>query len=1116
MTNSLWKSLVPRNTRHFAFAFMIFVPWTVLADDVFQTQVVPFVKQYCVKCHNQKTSEGELDLTRYSALGMLGEDFRQWEHVITFLKKEEMPPVDAKQPPAELRARILKTIEDLLQQEGRKLAGDPGVVLPRRLTNAEYNYTTRDLTGVDIRPAKSFPVDPASGEGFNNTGEALTMSPSLFKKYYAAAELVAEHVLVKPSGWQFAPYSVVTYADQKKFYEGAIIQFYERHNVDYEQYLKAAWSYRHRPAEQRAKSIEQWADQHSLSSRYLQRLWNTLEAESVDDFFMGWLRRRWNALPSRDNEVGAANEIRGLASEIRQLSQMLCTPETAAIVSNAGNPPIVHTERRKKTANERDTFNSQLIRDSQQISAELRNLDKRATISLFIQIAAPNDGNGFVTLSELNFSTQPSNSYKANDKKRNTPFQEVVQLHAPDQLKVLNFGKHPLGDDVAAGSVVLTSPTLLEIKFPRQAFGKEKRIFFHAKATLERKQAKQGFVRIALFDHRPTDEELAKQTGSSVRMPLVNPKHPIADALRKSCTEFCALFPNRFLYVDNTRGLSAGFHLIEGFFRDDRPLCKLVLDDRQNQELDRLWDELYFGTGIAEKLLRGFVFFERSERNFMKHPDFDSIKEEDPELVKDATLSRFRDIYLARSNVKSIGKEREDHAIYRFFETIRHGLKQQAETAKRAAPIYLSQLEDFAQRAYRRPLADHELKRLRTFFLETAQQPEFGVEQAVRASIIRVLVSPNFCYRMDPLPAGNSVKPLPDKSLASRLSYFLWSSMPDADLSALAATGELHSEVNLKAQTLRMLHDPKVFAFALEFFGQWLGYRDFLQQESVNRQLFPNFDDALKQAMFDEPTRVITQLIQRDLPVTDLLSSDVTLVNQRLARHYGVPFNSRTGSKQNDEWVRAEGMRKHGRGGLLGMAVFLTKNSQPERTSPVKRGFWVFHKVLGQHIPAPPADVAVLPAKETDTNGKTIRQLLTLHTDDAKCARCHQRFDPIGLSMEGFDPIGKSRGRDLAGRVIDNIVHLPNGQEVRGVPEFSVYLATQRRQDFIKTLCRKFLGYALGRSLLVSDQTLLEQMETKLKQNDYRFSALFETVVLSPQFRNQRARNFTTAHFRTD
>ena len=161
--------------------------------DPYQDKVLPFLKTYCVQCHTKQKPSGDLDLTKFTTAAKIVEDFRQWEHVVTFLKKEEMPPAKAKQPAAELRAEMVATLEQLLLAEARKFAGDPGVVPPRRLTNAEYDYTIRDLTGADIRPAKSFPIDPASGEGFNNTGEALTMSPNLFKKYYAAAEQVGDH-----------------------------------------------------------------------------------------------------------------------------------------------------------------------------------------------------------------------------------------------------------------------------------------------------------------------------------------------------------------------------------------------------------------------------------------------------------------------------------------------------------------------------------------------------------------------------------------------------------------------------------------------------------------------------------------------------------------------------------------------------------------------------------------------------------------------------------------------------------------------------------------------------------------------------------------------------------
>ena len=1051
------------------------------AADPFQDQIGPFVKAYCAKCHNETTTEGALDLTKYTSTAMLAEDYRQWEHVVTFLKKEEMPPAEAKQPSAELRAEILSVLEAVLKAEAVKLAGDPGVVLPRRLTNAEYNYTVRDLTGVDIRPADSFPVDPASGEGFRNTGEALVMSPSLIKKYYAAAQHIADHILPTPSGWVFAPHPVVTFADQKQFAEQAILRFYETHGVNYETYLLAAWTYRHRPAGQPPLTIEQFATEQSttrqkLSPQYLGMLWEALQdASSGDKFWMNWLRERWKALPPPENPIApvasgeVTRQVKLLAGDIQRLSTQLCVPETPAIVAHAGNAPIDHIDRRKKTAAARDAFHRGILQDHQRLHCEFHNIPDKPAIKIVVQVVADADAldESFVFLKDLNFSTSGPNEYKPNDPQKNRPLQALLAEHAPEQLEKLKPGVHPLGDDVEADVCVVKAPGMLEIEVPAKAFdAKQRNMHFYVEARLDRKHSPAGLARVQLFNQPPQGNN-----SLATVVPLVNPEQPVMADLAASGEAFCRLFPNRFYFADETRGLSSGFHLIEGFFRDDQPLCKLVLDAGQKRQLDRLWDELAFVTRIHEKLLRGFVFFERSERGFLKHPDFDSIKEEDPALVTPEGLTRFEQIYLNRANVKGTAEEVAQHPVHTFFEEIRQGLALRDVELLAAEPIYLRQLRDFAARAYRRPLTAEELQGIDAFYQTVSRQPEHGIEQAVRASVIRILMSPHFCLRVDLPPEGNAVAPLPDLALASRLSYFLWASTPDAELLALAEAGKLHDEPTLRAQTRRMLRDPKVSGFALEFFGQWLGYRDFLEQEAVNREAFPAFNDALRQAMYEEPTRVITHLLQHDLPITDLLQGDTTLLNKRLAEHYGLPHPGPT-----DQWEPFTGLAQQGRGGLLGMAVILTKNSQPQRTSPVKRGFWVVHKLLGEHIPPPPPDVAVLPAKETDTEGKTIRQLLALHTDDSRCARCHVRFDPVGLSMEGFDPIGRTRSKDLAGRPIDNVVQLPSGAEARGVPEFGKYLALHRRADFTKTLNGKLLGYALGRSLQLSDQPLLDEM----------------------------------------
>ncbi|MFM9964552.1 MAG: DUF1592 domain-containing protein [Planctomycetaceae bacterium] len=1145
------------------------------AADPFRERVLPFVKTYCVACHNQKTTEGELDLTRYTSPEAVAADYRKWEHVVIFLTKEEMPPPDAKQPAARERAEVLQVLGKLLLEEARKTAGDPGVVLPRRLSNAEYNYAIRDLTGIDIRPADSFPIDPASGEGFNNTGEALVMSPNLFKKYYAAAQYVADHVLLTPTRMEFAPHSVVTFADQTKLTEQAVLRFYERHKVDYSKYLTVAWRYRHRPAGRQAVSVEEWASEARISPSYFRRLWNVLEnvGEANDTFFLKWLRQSWKALPQDKLDDSA---IHTLANDIQRLSLQLCLPETDAIVGNAGNGPVQHIDRRSKTAANRDAFNPAVVSDHRRVHVEIVPFEEHEFLltlrvepwSDLFAVATNGDGaaatkdsaqaipsktsDTSVVFKNLVFSPSSPQSFKPNDPQRNVSLKALLTEFAPSEATRLLWGLDQQGNMVDPDSLVLEMPSSVTIAIPAKAFRDKSLKHFFADVSLDPKRTNDVAVLAwattvngdpkaldrSSRQSRPKGGSHARQsvaelgpsatnashgltTVATTSLPLITPQHDIAKEFAASGAAFCRLFPNRFYFADETRGLSAGFHLIEGFFRDDQPLCKLVLSESENRELDRLWDELSFVTGVTEKMLRGFVFFERSERNFMKHPDFDSIKEEDPELTSDETLNRFEQIYLTRSGVKGTAEEIETHPIHTFFEGFRWGLKRRAAQWPAAVPIYQKRLLEFAQAAYRRPLTKAEEKKLMQFFneavafglpLNDVKPAPLSIEHAVRATVVRILVSPHFCYLADAAPAGDGAKPLPDLALASRLSFFLWSSVPDAELLKLAEAGELNNEATLRAQTRRMLQDPKVSGFALEFFGQWLNYRDFRQSEAVNRSVFPAFDDPLKQAMFEEPTRLVTLILQNDRPITDLLRSDATFVNKRLAQHYGVPFPEPPAlasgiARPTDDWQLVTGLHQRGRSGLLGMAVFLTKNSQPQRTSPVKRGFWVVHKLLGEHIPPPPPDVAVLPAKETDTDGKTIRQLLAAHTEDVKCARCHQRFDPIGLAMEGFDSIGRSRNKDLAGRAIDNAVQLPSGEQAHGVSEFSEYLAKHRRSDFTRTLNRKLLGYALGRSLQLSDLVLLEQMEATLQENDDRVVPLFETVVTSAVFRNQRGRD---------
>ena len=259
----------------------------VESSDAYKEGVLLYVQKYCVQCHSSSKPKGELDLTRYNKPSDLITNFRRWNNIIAFIRDGEMPPKDAKQPTVDESNRVVSNIEAILLAEAKKHAGDPGLVLPRRLSNTEYDLSILHLTGVDILPTKDFPVDPAGGEGFDNTGEALAMSPNLLKKYLSAAQLVSDHLVLKTDGISFAPFPVASYNERKKLTEQAIINFYQSREVDTLEYLEAAWRYRNRNDDQQNVTIGKWAESRGLSAKYLAIVWKTLaEASSRSGFLL--------------------------------------------------------------------------------------------------------------------------------------------------------------------------------------------------------------------------------------------------------------------------------------------------------------------------------------------------------------------------------------------------------------------------------------------------------------------------------------------------------------------------------------------------------------------------------------------------------------------------------------------------------------------------------------------------------------------------------------------------------------------------------------------------------------------------------------------------------------
>jgi hypothetical protein len=373
---------------------------------------------------------------------------------------------------------------------------------------------------------------------------------------------------------------------------------------------------------------------------------------------------------------------------------------------------------------------------------------------------------------------------------------------------------------------------------------------------------------------------------------------------------------------------------------------------------------------------------------------------------------------------------------------------------------------------------------------------------ATLAAAKAVLVSPNFLFRIEQDPSGQTPAAIDDHALASRLSYFLWSSMPDATLFALADAGRLSQPKVLEAQVMRMLADPKARALSEQFVGQWLGIRTLGSVAAPDPQKFPEFTPALREAMVAEPTEFFAGLLREDRSLLELLDSDYTWVNADLARHYGIPGVS------GPSFTRVS-LPDRRRGGVTGMAAVLTQTSYPQRTSPVLRGKWLLEEVFGTPPPPPPPLVATLSPNDEKREGLTFRQRLEKHRKDPNCAACHARLDPLGFALENFDPVGRWR-TEVSGEVVDASGELSGGVVIVG-PEALKQVLLERRQLFLRHLTEKMLAYALGRGVEYYDIPAVKRITEVVAADGHRAPRLILEIVRSTPFRLRRGAGFQEA-----
>ena len=1027
-----------------------------LAEE-YSERILPLVQKHCMKCHSAEEKKGDLDLERFRTVADVRSHSLTWQKVLRRLRDGEMPPKNSPQPSSADRKRLIEWSGNYLLADARDRAGDPGLVLMRRLTKAEYNYSVRDLTGVDLRPAKRFLEDSVAGEGFANTGESLFMAPELLPKYLDAARQVSAHAVLTPTGVRFSPSS-----DRHDWIAEAaqrIKDFYFRYTdrkgrLPLADYLKATLRYRNRdPAAD--LSLEEFAAQQelvagrTLSPKYLRLLWESLnELQPAGE--MAEVVRQW-----RDAKTIVVKGVHDAATRIEEAGssnpgdpKTFQYPPVPGAFGNPGPYGVDNVTGKDVDAgfiwNPGSHFVVDFGKAKQIKQVRLWSGYGGGARGATMQVAFSNQPGGPFTVPEggkFNYLTSSGGGVLDNGEASpdftgsyHYEFQPATARYWRIAMVGVTSGHMPRTTTIQFGPMPdLVAPGLLGTISSRQA-----------RLWKFNSQTNHLIGSLGLF-------------GTHV-IPLTDGSgKPKRDS--DTYSSFAGLFPRAVCFAPvipvNTD------MTVELFLREDEPLSRLVLDEKECEQLDRLWDELhYFSREPVEVLYntKEFIGFQPADR------------------------------------IENTNK------FAKLVPSLQAKAKAFEKSAATAEPEQLDAVIELAARAWRRSLSKAETDELRDLYQLLRRKQELSHDAAIRIVITRVLVSPNFLYRIERSAPGEQAVTLSDWELASRLSYFLWSSMLDDQLRTAAGNGRLQDEDVLTAEASRMLKDSKARALATEFAGQWLQFRGFQQYDGKSETRFPTFTAKLRMAMQREATEFVSEIIRNDRSILEFLQADYTFLNDELAVHYGIP------DIDGPEFRRVADVGRFGRGGIATLGSVLTKQAGALRTSPVLRGTWVVETLLGRRIPNPPNDVPQLDEDEVNKDGLTMRQQLERHSADASCVSCHAKIDPYGFALEAYDPIGRLRERDLNGNPIDARAEPQDEDAFEGITGLQSYLL-EHQDEFTKQFCRKLVGYALGRSVELSDEPLLTEMQARLKTHDYRFSTAILTLVKSSQFRRHRGQN---------
>lgn len=974
------------------------------------------LSESCYRCHGGESTKGGIDLKKLAGDPSIATEHELWEKVLHTVENGEMPPSKKDELAEPKKAALLAWVTRELDVLAHARAGDPGPVTMRRLTNAEYDYTIRDLAGHSYQLTKEFQSDGGGGEGFSNTGDVLFVSPQQLDKYFSAARKVADHATVLPgTGVDFHGHRIGLRGPEQwkaQAQQGLYVWYQQKaaphipkdfEDVREADYMLACWKHKHFQT-----PLDQLAKEAGLKAAFLHNWWNLVNATEPHSRYLDLTRVGWRELPGPDpakpGEVPAA-----VQEGVNRLQAELLS-------WNNPRKPGSGVQRQQQDSDGIRAFVTESgVKDQRHAYLSVGDIGdgNKGDIALVMKLevrVGKNTLNYRDWLSKqigedrkaLEASPPPAN---AEDLKKRLAEMEALSG---------SYGKHPEGRQIEGHVLAVQAPKVIALPLPEGTH--------HARAEMR-------------LDLQGKDVDFATIQWSLGPRP------------RETTKIMPGVLTVWKIQTDAHRNTMRDFHVM-----------KMAFPDMYERRLEEVASNLH-----------------RSNPNITVY-------------------------YLSNEQLSALLPENERRELeamrtdWSFVAPKQLDAKRLGEWDQRVT----GHLHGFAARAWRRPLDDAEKARLTSLYQEGVTK-ELDRESAAREVIARVLVSPHFLFKAETLPQQPSgteggTAPLTAWEIASRLSYFLWSSLPDWELRKAAEDGSLLKPEVLSAQAKRMLRSQKSDAMAREFAGQWLEFNGFESQDTVDEKMFPDFTPEIRADMYRETHTFFSTLIREDRSVRDIVAADYTFLNDRLAKFYGIPGVE--GGQFREVKVGAQQ-----RGGLIGMGSVLTKTSRAHRTSPVLRGHYLYKVVLGQSSPPPPPNVPELP--EGAIKPASLREALSLHRADQACSVCHDRIDPLGFALESYDPVGRFRPTDEGGAKVDDSAEMKDGRKFAGMNGLRNYLKS-RQSDVDENFCRKLLGYALGRQVLPTDKPLIAEMRKALAAQNGKVSAAVDVIIKSQQFLQRR------------